>query len=483
MRDFSFDILKSKTVFFDFIRDKTGFKGISVTLDIDGELFHHYVLNDDDDRFKALVKEIFDGSSFKVCWGSRQVTDSSMCMTDDVIDLSFFFEENSLTRAAANNITDSEIKDFLSHKKRVESHVRACKISKVDLNINSLQDIIPKKIMLEFYRSKNDMLSILYSKVEKKSIDEYREKMVQKIRTFYEMERNGVCIDNKIKYDTSNPASRSFMKDLEKISSRFAYVRFNLTNMTKTGRVHTEKGSFQCMGIPKNEVRSSVISRFKDGMICSLDMNAADYRCIIASVDDAFVKEHYKDAEDFHTRTAEFLFGDGNSTKERRRALKMITYTLLYGGSDRKLSEQTGLSKDVLNKTIEALSKLFGPIYEFKREIVDKSKLQGFVEDPLGDIMKLDGTEHDGKIFALYAQRCCSLVFMDGVIKLHEELNSYESVDMFTVHDEVVIDMHPDELQKVNHFVDVMERGTTGIFGVKMKVNSKIGLNYWETSK
>jgi len=195
------------------------------------------------------------------------------------------------------------------------------------------------------------------------------------------------------------------------------------------------------MNIPKSSIRRSIVSRYHSGLIATLDLNAADYRCIVSAVDDETLTTLYEDCDDFHTRTVEAVFGDGRCTDVRRRVIKNITYISMYGGQDR-----SGLSKKQYDALMSKLS-FMGPIHSFRDTLYEASMAAGHVTTPGGIVIPLDGSEHKGKVLALYAQTCTNEAFMGGLINVHSFLEDKRSKELFTVHDELVIDVHPDEMQ------------------------------------
>lgn len=479
----SLDIIKKEiegaVIFLEPIVDDNGIQGLSMSFERKKNLEHYYLLIDD---FESMSEELV-GSNEIVCWDARRLR-HLFKNTCNLIDMSFFFQQDTLIRAAGSNLTDDEVDALNSARRKIESHVKTCRTSKINLKEYSLQEIIPKKILIQFYKMKNTVLHALWKKLTKEQIESFKNRTFDKIKVFYEIETYGIGIDPHVKYSDSSIGDHRFMKDIERRVSinndNIVFTGFNLVHTTRTGRIHPIKNTFGCMNIPKTLVRRVIISKFKNGSIASIDMNAADYRCIVSMIDDEFINSIYGDCEDFHDKTVEYIFGIGKSNSLRRKIIKNITYTAIYGGSLEKLSAQTGLSTDKVNDVLKKMKKISDPINRFSNNLYKKSLENGFVNDMLGNKISLKGDEHQGQVLALFAQSCCSKVFLDGVIELHKFLTPYKSHIIFTVHDEVVIDIHEDEVSLINDMKISIENGSSSSLGSKLKAKIKVGQNYWD---
>jgi len=465
---------------FEAVKDSTGVKGISLSFGAD----HYFVLNNDWDEFDGFIHEIFSHKHEKICFDMRDVLKLGCNFKRycDVIDVSVMAGEENLYKAVNKHIKDADVVEYLAGRHEYNSHIKACKTAKINLDEHSLIDIIPSKVVISFYRLRNWMVNTLVKKFDS---EQFRSFGYDRARVLYLMEENSVHVDpDNIDLDAGMTThDLAFIQHIrDKMSGSYVYNKF-IPQRTKTGRVHTAKGSFKCMNIPRNHVRQSIVSRFDGGKIATFDFNAADYRCIVASVDDENLNAYYEGCDDFHDRTVEYIFGDNefhDTSGIRRRVLKTITYTRLYGGSLKNLPKTTGLSSEKVGVLVEKLNELFAPIVFFREKMYSESMNQGYVITP--DDMKIDlnGSEHPGKVLALYAQTCTSDVFMDSIVSLHDFLQDKKSVMLFTVHDELVIDMHPDEMEYLDEMRDIMELGSARLFGMRLKVKVKSGLNYWD---
>lgn len=479
------DSLGGKTAFFEAIKDENGVQGLSLSFDVDGKLEHHYIV-DDSPGFEELVGLLLKKPD-KVCWDARnwrllgQEYNEKFC---DIIDVSFYYKEDSLIRAANSNLTDSEVEKLSASRRELSSHIRACRTAKIKLKDYPLQDVVPRKTLANYYELRNNALKALWDKISDEWKEDFTYNVYPKVAAYYDIEKGGIFVNANIEFEDSAGNNRFISDIIRRVNNEYnagvVYTGFNLTHTTRTGRVHPLKNSFGCMNIPKTTVRRAVMSSKDGGLIASIDMNAADYRCIVATINNKYINSIYDGCDDFHDRTVEYIFGKGNSTKVRRDTIKRITYTAIYGGSIEKLATQTGLSEGRVKLVLEKLKAISEPITEFSKELFDKSKRDGFVTDMLGKQITLKGNEHQGQILALFAQTCCSIVFMDGVVELHRFLKGTASRLLFTVHDEVVLDIDRDDVHLVEEMKDKLELGASRTLGASLKAEAKIGPNYWD---
>ena len=72
----------------------------------------------------------------------------------------------------------------------------------------------------------------------------------------------------------------------------------------------------------------------------------------------------------------------------------------------------------------------------------------------------------------LYAQSYSSYIFENAFLRVHEKLSGARSKIIFSVHDELVIDCHPDEIELIDELVPLLEQDG---YAVKKKVGATYG--------
>jgi hypothetical protein len=282
------------------------------------------------------------------------------------------------------------------------------------------------------------------------------------MRALHDVELNGICVDVRLveaelRKTHSAPVSK-FLRSIQGLQKNgFVTTLYNPLG-GKTGRIKVESG-FNSMGIPHEDpCRRTVISRFEKGSIWSFDFNAIDFRCIVKSVGGE-IAEKYAGADDFHARTMQLV---ENSDRER---VKKGTYVKIYGGS-----------ADIDDETDRRLDEIFEPVAKFRDRLWNECQRHGYIDLPHGKRLPIPDGAHPGMIVGLYAQSYSSSVFEEAFEGVHLFLKDMKSKIIIPVHDEIVIDMHPDDEDKAENIVEVMQASG-------FKVKSKKGKNYAEATE
>ena len=101
-----------------------------------------------------------------------------------------------------------------------------------------------------------------------------------------------------------------------------------------------------------------------------------------------------------------------------------------------------------------------------------QAKEQGFIEIPGGRRVYCQEADSEGKVIGLYAQSYSAWVFEQAFVNAQSFLRKLKSKAIFEVHDELVIDAHPDDFPWMDSIRKAME--VDGHI-VKMKKGSSYG--------
>lgn len=161
-------------------------------------------------------------------------------------------------------------------------------------------------------------------------------------------------------------------------------------------------------------------------------------------------------------------------TKFERYRGKWCNWSLLYMGgwwTLYRLYRINGLTEDEAKRIAELYYTSFPELQQYHRRIISFAKKNGYVESAFGRRLELPeikfGDEGDPGVRSAFRtavnmpiQGVASDTLMAAVaiIDYFMEQRQYKSMMVNTVHDSLVIDYHPDELEAVSHLcVDVME--------------------------
>ncbi len=422
-----------------------------------------------------------DGSLQIVCFDVRKLFALGLPREADVYDLQLIYgwdqSLTSLVRSLPVPVSD----ELLETEKRFTAAVRATSEARMNVEQIPMRYLIPDEIRIPYMEARVKVMRELWSRADRTQVDHYFSHVRPVFRSLLEVENAGIKVDmdfvrSQLKRNDLLQHETKFLKHVEG-QEKDGFVRTRISPVgSKTWRLRVEKG-FQAMAIPHGVPRQAIVSRFKDGRIVTIDFNAIDYRCLVNAVEDPELNKFYAGERDFHSRTASW-FGD-EVTPELRSITKKITYTHIYGGSIESLQKQTLLPREELAARITKLDELFSSINRFRKKLTEKALVMGHVVTPGGHVVKIDKGDHEGKIVGLFAQTYSSHIFnltVRATVNFLAEKKAQSRL-IFTVHDELVLDMHPDDSEKISELVSKIERGTGFV------VKEKRGLNYDEATK
>jgi len=267
----------------------------------------------------------------------------------------------------------------------------------------------------------------------------------------------------------------SFDKNLDFIyrdNAKLAKVNYS-TKKTLTGRIPCSD-RYNPQNLSKEgEDRAKIISRFRNGRIYQFDYTSFEARiALYLSGDEEFIQDYYD--KDIHSETAIIIFETHDFTSEQRDVAKLANMAIMYGAS-----EATAMK--LLSKYPEPDEKLrrikvfLEPIFRRAKEIIEESNQNGYLINKWGSIIK---PEKDYAGFNNYLQSTASEIVVDKVLEIKELLRPYRSQFLFQVHDSLVFDIHPEEVEIVQNIAKTLSYNR----GMMFTVNYKSGPNYKDLS-
>ena len=447
------------------------------------------------DRSKSL--EVFSGETYMsytngvkeysidvtdklVCFDARKLYATGLSHEKMIYDLKLLYECDGELSRLVRSIDIQSRGDYLELEKRFSAHTKAISAAKVDVEKIPLKELIPDDLRISYMNARLLVMQQLWEKLSPETIVKYESTVFPVFKDILQMESSGIKIDEVYvdaqlkRNDLASHETKFFQHIKGNIKNGFVKTRICPVG-SKTWRLRVESG-FNCMAIPHGVARRAIVSRFEGGKIATLDFNAVDYRCLVKAVNSAELNVVYDGQRDFHAATANVF---GVVTPELREQVKKITYAHIYGSSIDTLQKLTRLPQARLNEMIKVLDERFAPITKFRRELSDKARKEGFVVTPAGHKIDIDKRDHDGKIIGLFAQTFSSSI-LNASLKIALQLLLFYKLDkdskskiIFTVHDEIVVDVHPEEEGIVGLMKKFIEASTG--FVVKQKEGKSYG--------
>lgn len=295
-------------------------------------------------------------------------------------------------------------------------------------------------------------------------------------------------------------------RELVKLKNTYVDVLPELIN-PKTGRLHTSFNQVvaatgrlssdnpNLQNIPirtekGREIRKAFIPRNSDFVLLSADYSQIELRIMAGLSGDPAMCEAFKSGQDIHAATAARVFGVELSavTSEHRRKAKMVNFGIIYGISAFGLADRLNIPRAEAKEIIETYFKQYPGIRDFMDKAVEGAKAKGFVETVLGRRRYLKDIHSANFTVRGFAERNAINAPIQGsaadmiklaMIGVHKELNqgNFKSKMLLQVHDELVFDLHRNEVEQVQSIVkEQMEKALD--VGVPVLVEMGTGENW-----
>ncbi len=271
------------------------------------------------------------------------------------------------------------------------------------------------------------------------------------------------------------------------------HTSFNQT-VTATGRLSSSDPNLQNIPIRSAEgmeIRGAFVP-CKGWKLVSADYSQVELRILAHYSDDRILIKAFLEDEDIHARTASEVFQISPSevTDELRRQAKAINFGIIYGMSAFGLSKQLNIGQKMAQTYIDNYFVRYKGVKAFIDETLTAAHQSKRTSTLLGRIRLLPDIDSRNRIVRQAAERTAINTPIQGsaadLIKLamlnvaHAiEEKKLESAMLLSVHDELIFEVPPHELDTVQTLVkEIME----GVWELKvpLKVNLAVGDNWAE---
>lgn len=269
---------------------------------------------------------------------------------------------------------------------------------------------------------------------------------------------------------------------------------FNQT-LTSTGRLSSSEPNLQNIPVRTEEgraLRKVFIPSHKDGFIVSADYSQIELRLLANFSEDEKLIDAYNKGQDIHARTASEIFGIpiDEVTPELRRDAKVINFGIVYGISDFGLSQNIGKSRKEASNYIKMYFERYPKIESYMQKNVQFCKENGYIKTIFGRIRPIPEINSGNYNLKQFGERAAMNMPLQGsasdIIKLamvrtFEEFNKRDlkSKIIVQVHDELVVDTYPGELDIVK---DILKKNMEEVVDLKVKltVNIESGKTWYD---
>lgn len=247
--------------------------------------------------------------------------------------------------------------------------------------------------------------------------------------------------------------------------------------VTATGRLSSTDPNLQNIPVRNEEgrrIRQAFIAP-EDYLIVSADYSQIELRIMAHLSRDEGLLNAFAEGKDIHRATAAEVFGLPleSVSSEQRRSAKAINFGLIYGMSAFGLARQLNIPRKEAQKYMDLYFERYPGVLDYMERTRQQAKEQGYVATLDGrrlylpDIKSSNGARRAGAERAAInapMQGTAADIIKRAMIAVDEWLESEKPrVRMIMqVHDELVFEVHKDDLEAVSKKVhELMENSTT----------------------
>ncbi len=245
------------------------------------------------------------------------------------------------------------------------------------------------------------------------------------------------------------------------------HTTFNQT-VTATGRISSANPNLQNIPIRTEdgrEVRRAFIAD-EGCLIMSADYSQIELRLLADLSDDPELTEAFKSGLDIHRATASKIYHvpyDEVSDSQRRKA-KTANFGTVYGISAFGLAERLNIPRAEAKELIDGYFNTYPHIRQFIDESTERARKDGYVSTIMGRKRYLPDINSRNATVRSYAERNAVNAPIQGsaadiikiaMIRVNRQMSrlGLKSKMILQVHDELVFNVYPDELPRLQELV------------------------------
>lgn len=272
------------------------------------------------------------------------------------------------------------------------------------------------------------------------------------------------------------------------------HTSFNQT-VAATGRLSSTNPNLQNIPIKTEqgrEIRKSFVPRGEGYTLVSADYSQVELRIIAHLSGDEGMIEAFSQKQDIHAATAAKIYGIelADVTSDMRRNAKSVNFGIIYGMSAFGLSEQLQIPRGEAGEIIKQYFIKYPRVKEYMDLSIERARENGYVETIMGRRRNLPDINSTNATVRGYAERNAINAPIQGtaadiiklaMINIHADLKrlNTKSKMVLQVHDELVFDVHVDELDMLKPLIHDRMMNAVSLT-VPLEVEVGVGQNWLE---
>jgi len=246
------------------------------------------------------------------------------------------------------------------------------------------------------------------------------------------------------------------------------HTNFNQT-IASTGRLSSTDPNLQNIPIRTElgkEIRKVFVPQSQHTKILSADYSQIELRIMAFISGDKHLIEAFKNGQDVHSATASILFDIPieQVDSDKRRVAKTVNFGIMYGLGSFGLSQRLGMPRKESQEIIANYFKKYPGIRSYIDETIKSTQQKGYAETLCGRrryFPNINSKNHNLKTaderaaINMPIQGTASDMLKIAMLKIDKEMTKrkLKSLMMLQVHDELVFEVEPDEIDELKNLV------------------------------
>jgi DNA polymerase I len=333
--------------------------------------------------------------------------------------------------------------------------------------------------------------------------------------TLEKLQGDHPLIDILLEYRTLAKLKSTYVDALPQLvraDTQRVHTDFNQA-VTATGRLSSSNPNLQNIPIRtafSRQIRAGFIPE-PGWVLVTADYSQIELRILAHLSEEPRLVEAYRQNQDVHTLTAQLLLEKDTITPDERRLAKIINFGVIYGMGAQRFSREAGVSYSEAKTFIDRFYERYPGVFGYLQRMEQEAIAQGYVETLLGrrryfefessslkqlngkplkelaalDLTKLKMTTYERGMLRAAAnapiQGSSADLIKVAMVQLQKAIIPYQAHLLLQVHDELVLEVHPQDLETVKTTVQtIMETAVT--LSVPLVAEVHTGAN-WMTAK
>ena len=264
------------------------------------------------------------------------------------------------------------------------------------------------------------------------------------------------------------------------VTGRLAMRNPNLQNVPRKVQ---DTGSGITAWQSRHNIKSLFKSKFDGGFIVNADYSQVELRVMASIANDEIMVDAYKNGKDLHTTTAKLLHPDFDSVSRERQA------AYRYEGKTHNFASVYSLNREYLN--------LYPDLGTWVNRTIRNAKKDGYTQSAFGrrrrlpELLNMHTLDTNNNKLRQAVNFCIQATAHEMLMRAFVNVNKglrgagLKSHVVFEVHDSLIIDCHPAELDKVANLLYIWMRDTAGLdwFVVPLEIDIEYGKDWANLKK